>query len=291
MNSPSSEISYALSVVVASLFLLLLILEQLFPLRVRKRPFISRFAINMCMSAVALATGLLAVKPVSLGLAHWTRMRSFGLLHVLGLPIIWHYVMGFLLLDVSFYYWHRANHEFRFLWRFHNVHHVDPDLDVSTSFRFHFVEVLLSAAFRALQVGITGVSPLILTAYEVTFQCATMFQHSSVRLPIRVERLLNKLIVTPRMHGIHHSNVKGETNANYSVIFRWWDVMHRTLCLNVPQSHIEIGVPSYGVEDNKILSLFAMPFRKQPEYWLFPDGTESKRVAPKIEKSANFLQE
>lgn len=119
-----------------------------------------------------------------------------------------------------------------------------------------------------------------------------MFHHSNVRLPIRAERLLNKLIVTPRMHGIHHSNVRGETNSNYSVIFRWWDMIHRSLRLNVPQSHIEIGVPAYqGAGDNEILPLFAMPFRKQREYWLLPDGTESKRAASSVEKSMDLLQE
>ncbi|RJP75052.1 MAG: sterol desaturase family protein [Candidatus Abyssobacteria bacterium SURF_17] len=292
MKSSISEIGYALPLTVASIFLLLLILELLFPLRLRKRPFVRRFTVNICLSAIALATGALAVKPVALGLARWTTMQSFGLLHMLRLPTVWHFVIGFLLLDVSFYYWHRANHEFRFLWRFHNVHHGDPDLDVSTSFRFHFAEVLLSTVFRAVQVGLTGVSPMILTAYEVTFQCATMFHHSNVRLPIRAERLLNKFMVTPRMHGIHHSMVKAETNSNYSVIFRWWDSMHRSLRLNVPQSHIDIGVPAYqSTGDNEILPLFAMPFRKQREYWRLTDGTESQREASGLEKSVGFLQE
>ena len=79
-------------------------------------------------------------------------------------------VVTFLLLDLSFYYWHRANHVWPFLWRFHNVHHVDPDLDVSTSIRFHFLEIAFSAAFRALQVIVIGGEPWMFVAYETTFQ-------------------------------------------------------------------------------------------------------------------------
>ena len=122
-------------------------------------------------------------------------------------------------MDLTFYYWHRLNHLRPLLWRFHNVHHVDPDMDVTTSFRFHLGEVLYSTLFRLLQVGLMGVSPLTYLLYEFIFNCATMFHHSNVRLPLAWERLLNRVFVTPRMHGVHHSALGPETNSNYSVIF------------------------------------------------------------------------
>lgn len=115
-----------------------------------------------------------------------------------------------------------------------------------------------------------------------------MFHHSNVRLPITVERCLNKVIVTPRMHGIHHSIVKDETNSNYSVIFRWWDLVHGTLRLNVKQSDVVIGVPAYfDPEDNKFLNLLILPFRKQREYWRLPNGKQPER--PVLKKAVNIL--
>jgi sterol desaturase/sphingolipid hydroxylase (fatty acid hydroxylase superfamily) len=115
----------------------------------------------------------------------------------------------------------------------------------------------------------------------VAFQCATLFHHSNVRLPIRLERALNKVIVTPRMHGIHHSIVKDETNSNYSVIFRWWDVLHGTLRLNIKQADIIIGVPAYmDRQDNNLFNLLMMPFRKQRDYWRQTDGKTPKRRLP-----------
>ncbi|MDE3184397.1 MAG: glycosyltransferase [Bacteroidota bacterium] len=74
----------------------------------------------------------------------------------------------------------------------------------------------------------------------------TQFHHSNWKLPYKFENRLNQLIVTPRMHGIHHSNVKQKTDSNYPVIFSAWDRIHNTLDLNKPQKGIVMGVPSYS---------------------------------------------
>jgi hypothetical protein len=80
------------------------------------------------------------------------------------------------------------------------------------------------------------------------------------------------------MHGIHHSQVREETNSNYSVVLSWWDRLHRTLRLNVPQSRIVIGVPGYSApEDNELRKLLSMPFQKQRDYWTRPDGEKIRR--------------
>jgi sterol desaturase/sphingolipid hydroxylase (fatty acid hydroxylase superfamily) len=112
-----------------------------------------------------------------------------------------------------------------------------------------------------------------------------------VRLPIRLERLVNLLVVTPRMHGIHHSAVRAETDSNYSVIFRLWDRVHRTLRLGVPQAEIDIGVPAYQEPgDNRLAALLTMPFSSQRPYWKRPDGREPARKAPPADR-AEFLME
>ena len=256
----------------------LLALEHGYSLRQRTSPLAHRLVINLVVSAFALVAGLFVVKSVTLRLALWTAQQPFGLLNLIDLPTYVKFVVGFLLMDLTFYYWHQANHYVPILWRFHCVHHIDPDLDVSTSFRFHFGEVLYSVAFRVLQVSLIGVSPTIYIVYELAFQCATMFHHSNLCLPIEVERLINRFIVTPRMHGIHHSIVKDETNSNFSVIFRWWDALHGTLRVNVRQSDIIIGVPAYlNSQDNRIWNVLALPFLAQRDYWSSPTKHEFKR--------------
>src|ERR671930_628338 len=181
------------------------------------------------------------VRPIGLSLATWTSATSFGLLHIVALPAAVRFGLAFLLMDLTFYYWHLANHRIPVLWRFHNVHHIDPDLDVSTALRFHPGEVLLSAGFRVLQVSLIGVPPLTYMIYEGVFQASTLFHHSNVRLPLRAERLLNLVLVTPRMHGIHHSVVEGETNSNYSTVFSWWDRLHRRVHRHIPHDAPLIG--------------------------------------------------
>jgi len=267
------------SYLVPGVFLLLLVLESLRPLRRLKRRRIKRYGVNGALIGLSFLTGVLTTRPVALGVAVWAEDHSFGLLHLVGLPLWLKVAAGVLLMDLTFYYWHRLNHTRPLLWRFHNVHHADPDMDVTTSFRFHCGEVLYSTAFRLLQVGLIGVLPLTYVVYELVFNCATMFHHSNLRLPVALERLINKIFVTPRMHGVHHSVVGRETNSNYSVIFSGWDRLNRSLRLNVGQAEIIIGVPGYLLpKDNRILPMLAQPFRRQRPYWRWPSGKASVRV-------------
>jgi len=263
---------------VPGIFLLLLVLESLRPLRRLKRGRGSRYLVNGVLTGLGFITGVLAVRPAALGGALWAERHAFGLLHVASLPLWVKVAVGVLLMDLTFYYWHRLNHTRPLLWRFHNVHHADPDMDVTTSFRFHWGEVLYSTVFRLLQVSFIGVLPLTYVVYEAAFSCATLFHHSNLRLPVAWERRLNRVFVTPRMHGVHHSAVGPETNSNYSVIFSWWDRLNRSLTLNVGQSDIVIGVPGYlRPGDNRVLPMLALPFTRQRPYWRWPSGKASLR--------------
>ena len=266
--------------IVLGAFIVLLTVEKYFPLRRSRTALIRRLVVNLAVSAMAFLVAVTIVRPSAVLMMKWAATQQFGLIHFLG-PLEWpQFIAGFLLLDLSFYYWHVANHKVSLLWRFHNVHHLDPDLDVSTGFRFHFGEVLLSTIFRIVQVSATGISLTTFAAYEVVFQANTLFHHSNVRLPIRLERMLVRCFVTPRMHGIHHSQVRRETNSNYGVVFCWWDALHRTLGLNVPQSELQIGIAGYSQpEDNRLGHTLTLPFRQQRDYWKKPDGTILERDA------------
>ncbi|MDQ3117145.1 MAG: sterol desaturase family protein [Verrucomicrobiota bacterium] len=265
--------------IVGSLFGTFFVVERFVPLRAHKAALIARLFVNLCFSALAFVVAGLLVRPAAQSALHWAGAQPFGLIHLIPLPGWVQFVSAFLLMDLSFYWWHWLNHRSGFLWRFHNVHHIDADLDVSTGFRFHFGEVAMSAVFRVVQVALIGISAPAFATYELVFQINTLFQHSNVRLPIRLERLLSMVFVTPRMHGIHHSQVQGETNSNYSVVFSWWDRIHRTLGLNIPQSEIVIGVPGYSTPgDRRLLNSILLPFKKQRDYWRMPDGTAALRI-------------
>ena len=258
------------------LTLLLFALERAVPLREPKRLLVRRLIVNGCVGALAVAAAFVFVRPVVVRLIE--RADDFGLLSILAVPDAVKWIIGFLLLDLSFYYWHRANHASRILWRLHNVHHTDPDLDVSTAFRFHFAEIALSAGFRVVQIVLIGGPVSLFVVYELVFQVQVLFQHSNVRLPFAAERWLSWVLVTPRMHGIHHSHVREENNSNLSTVFSCWDRCHRTLRLNVPQSQVDIGIPGYSLpEDNQVARVLLMPFRRQRDYWQTKDGVVPTR--------------
>src|SRR6266576_1842857 len=242
--------------VTATVFVALFVLERFLPLRTRCSSLLPRVILNLINSAAAFAVAAILVRPAAITTLNWATQKPFGLVHLITLPPALGFIASFLLMDLSFYWWHLLNHRIPFLWRFHNVHHIDPDLDVSTGFRFHFGEVAMSAVFRVVQVSAIGLSGWAFAVYELVFQANTLFHHSNLRLPIRFERLLNKVLVTPRMHGIHHSQVQRETNSNFGVVFPWWDRVHRTLGLNIPQAEIAIGIPGYSQpEDNQFLNI------------------------------------
>lgn len=270
----SNDMPY-LAYLVPTVFLLLFVLEQFFPLRKAKSRLRSRLLVNAVVSSLAIAVALTLVRPVGTAVLEFVSEKQWSLASVVSENSLVQVVLAFLLLDLSFYYWHRANHAWPFLWRFHNAHHIDSDLDVSTAVRFHFIEIGFSAAFRALQVTLIGGAPWVFVAYETAFQLNTLFHHSNLRLPIAVERVLVLVLVTPRMHGIHHSTRFHETNSNWSSVLSWWDRLHGTLRLNVPQSAIDIGIPGYSLPgDNTAAAVLGMPFREQRDYWRDAGGNE-----------------
>lgn len=270
---------------IVGLALILFVLERRFPLRTAKRQLAERLLVNLTFAAVAFVTVSLTVRPAAEATLGWTGRSAFGLAQLTAIPPAVRPILAFLLMDLTFYWWHRANHRIPLLWRFHNIHHIDPDLDVSTAFRFHIGELAFSSAFRVAQIGLIGPSLGSYLLYETVFQAGTLFHHSNLRLPIRAERLLVRLIVTPRMHGIHHSQVPPETNSNYSTVFSFWDRLHRTLGLNIPQDAIDIGIPGYaGMQDNSLNNALLAPFSTQRDYWRRADGSLPLRIESEGER-------
>jgi len=258
----------------------LLWLEWRRPLRREVEPKLTRTARNLAVAGIGVVALQLTERPVALELATLVERHDLGLLKLLRLPVWLETALAVALLDYTLYVWHVLTHKVPFLWRFHVAHHVDLDLDASTALRFHFGELALSVPWRAAQLLIIGVSPIAYSTWQTFVFLSIMFHHSNVELPIGLERALNRLIVTPRMHGIHHSIVRDETNSNWSSGLTIWDRLHGTLRLNLPQGEITIGVPAYREpEDVELLKILPMPFGKQRATWQLPDDGEPRREA------------
>jgi sterol desaturase/sphingolipid hydroxylase (fatty acid hydroxylase superfamily) len=210
----------------------------------------------------------LAEKPVIVPLAKMVERRRWGLLKRRALPIWAEATLAVTAMDYTLYLWHVLAHRAPWLWRFHLPHHVDLDMDASTALRFHFSELVLSVPWRAAQILLIGVPPFSLSLWQTFLMLSILFHHSNVRLSTDTERWLGRLIVTPRMHGIHHSRVQRETNSNWSSGLALWDWLHGTLRRDVPQEAITIGVPAYRDErDVTLPKILTMPFERQLPTW------------------------
>ncbi len=167
--------------------------------------------------------------------------------------------LDLLLLDALIYWWHRANHEWRFLWRFHGVHHLDRFLDTTTALRFHFGEVLLSALARAGVILLIGFPLSSILAFEAVVLIAAIFHHSDLALPPRLEAWLSRLVITPSIHWVHHHRRRVDTDSNYGTIFSFWDRLFATSSPTRRSSTMAIGVE--GEEELDFLALLLRPFR------------------------------
>ena len=266
--------------VVVGEFCFLLWLERRRPLRRAVEPKLRRSARNLSVAAVSAVALQVTERPLIASLVSVVERRRCGLLKQLSMPGWLEVPLAVALMDYTLYLWHVLMHRSPWLWRLHLPHHADLDLDASTALRFHFSELVVSVVWRAGQVALIGVSPGAYSAWQKLLMFSILFHHSNVELPIALERWLSRIIVTPRLHGIHHSIIRDETDSNWSSGLTLWDWLHGTLKLNVPQQAITIGVPAYRQsEEVRLSKIIAMPFVSQRPSWQLPGNREPRREA------------
>ena len=154
------------------------------------------------------------------------------------------FVAAFLLLDFLNYATHRCQHAVPLLWRFHALHHSDPDVDVTTSVRHHPIEYLLAAAFYWVAVLALDIPLAVVTAHALAVFAAAAVTHGNTRFPEWLERLLQPVIITLDLHLVHHSIAPGEANANFGAVFSFWDRLFGTYARlsRAQQQRIVFGV-------------------------------------------------
>ncbi len=218
----------------------------------------------------ALNSALVAIVFVGLWFAAsvWADEYRFGVMHWLqdglGLPVWAHAIGALLLFDAWSYAWHRINHEIPFFWRFHRVHHSDPNMDVTTANRFHIGEIFFSSLFRIPLIALLGIYLWELVLYETLMFAVVQFHHTNVDIPEKIDRLIRSVIVSPNMHRVHHSRWQPETDSNYSSLFSFWDRLARTFRLNPNPETIEIGLDEFDRDDDQTVGgMLKTPILKQ----------------------------
>jgi sterol desaturase/sphingolipid hydroxylase (fatty acid hydroxylase superfamily) len=216
---------------------------------------------NLTMGLLNAVLIALLVAPLMVFVAAWAESSGIGLLRLVSLPVVASTILALLLLDGWMYLWHRANHRFPQLWRFHRVHHSDPALDVTSAVRFHAGEILISSVLRLALIPLLGVSLWQLLLYDALLLPVIQFHHSNVRFPERWDRWLRLLIASPAMHRVHHSRIHVETDSNYSSIFSCWDRLGRSFRWRLDVENIRYGLEGYDeVKWQRVAGLLQTPF-------------------------------
>lgn len=189
--------------------------------------------------------------------------QEWGILGLLDAPLWLETALAFVLFDAWMYCWHRANHEIKFLWRFHRAHHTDTEMDASTAVRFHPVEIVFSSLLRLLIIPLIGLSLGQLALYESLLLPVILIQHANFRMPFELDTALRVVFVTPWMHWVHHSELQPETDSNYSSLFSWCDRIGGTFRLRSDPGAINYGLAEF--RESRWLSLWGFlrtPFRR-----------------------------
>jgi sterol desaturase/sphingolipid hydroxylase (fatty acid hydroxylase superfamily) len=203
----------------------------------------------------------------AVGFALFAEARGWGLFNRLTLDAWLEFLSALFLLDLVIYLQHRLFHYVPALWRLHRMHHADLDVDVTTGARFHPVEIMLSLGLKFVVIVALGAPPLAVLVFEIALNGTSMFNHSNVRVPPVIERLLRWLIVTPDMHRVHHSVVRRETDSNFGFNFPWWDRLFGTYRPQPQAGHeaMTLGIEQFRDPDELRLDrMLTQPLREDP---------------------------
>lgn len=229
-------------IIAASAFFILLLLETFFPLfqgwRNRVRHIGRNFSIVVVNNLIFFALLSFATAFVFRSVEQY----RLGIFNLVALPTMARIAFIIIIFDVWMYFWHRWVHTSAFLWRFHRMHHSDPNMDASTALRFHPGEIVFSTILRWGIFLILGMRAYDLLIYETIMLPVIFFHHSNFYLPEKVDKILRQIIVTPWMHWVHHSHIFEETNSNYGTIFSWWDRLFATFRLRRDPEKIHYGL-------------------------------------------------
>lgn len=249
----------------AGIFALMALWEAMAPLRQQSINRLKRWPSNLGIVALNTLLARVVFPTTAVGLAMLAEAKGWGLFHVFGVPSWAAIVLGVVLLDLAIYLQHVLVHAVPALWRLHRMHHADLEFDVTTGARFHPIEILLSMVLKMMVITALGAPAVAVLVFEVLLNATAMFNHSNVRIPHRLDRVLRLVVVTPDMHRIHHSVVPRETNSNFGFNLPWWDRLFGTYRAEPAAGQIgmTIGIEQFrDPAEQRLDRMLTQPFRE-----------------------------
>ncbi len=250
------------------LFTLLAVIEALVPRRARTQPRSTRWITNLAMTlldTLTLRLLALALPLLAVGAAVDAQTNGWGLMNALDLPLWLTVVATVLIFDFAIWAQHLITHKVPLLWRFHRVHHADRDIDVTTAIRFHPVEIAFSMLLKIGLVYLLGPPAIGIILFEIILNGTAMFNHANIRLPLWLDAIMRRVLVTPDMHRVHHSDIRNEHDSNYGFSLSIWDRMFGTYVAQPTKGHdaMTIGLQWQDDRPSRLGWSLTLPFRSK----------------------------
>ncbi len=252
-----------------SFFFGMLTLMALWEITARRRQLTAskpvRWANNLGLVFLNSYVIFLLFPAAAVGVAWFVQGQSWGLLNFYQIPFWISVLSSVIILDFIIYLQHVMVHAIPVLWRLHRVHHADPDFDVTTGARFHPLEIILSMLIKFSVIVLLGPPIVAVIIFEVLLNASAMFNHSNVRMPEGLDRVLRWIIVTPDMHRVHHSVHDDEANSNFGFNLPWWDRLFGTYINQPRDGHEGMTIGIHKFHDPKQVSwlsgILILPFK------------------------------
>jgi sterol desaturase/sphingolipid hydroxylase (fatty acid hydroxylase superfamily) len=258
-NEPIIRLAFFLGILVAMAFW-----EVAAPRRRIEIPRLIRWTNNLGVVVIDTILVRLTYPIAAVGLALLAEQNGWGLFNLFDVSVWVAVLVSVVALDFAIYLQHVLFHAVPALWRLHRMHHADLGFDVTTGLRFHPIEILLSMGIKMGVVVALGPPAVAVLLFEVILNATAMFNHSHIRIPAGIDRVLRLVVVTPDMHRVHHSVIRSETDSNYGFNLPWWDRLLGTYTAEPKGGHegMTIGFEQFRtVRDQWLDKMLIQPLR------------------------------
>jgi sterol desaturase/sphingolipid hydroxylase (fatty acid hydroxylase superfamily) len=241
---------------------LIFIMELFFPIYIRSFKTYKRWFINFSFVVLNTLTLRFLFPVLAASFAVICNEYNIGFFNYFNVPIWASMILAFLLLDLGIWVQHVLFHRVSFFWRFHKIHHSDEEMDFSTGVRFHPLEIIISMIYKLMLIIVIGPSVALVIIFEIILNASSIFNHGNIKISKNIDSTLRKLIVTPNMHRIHHSEEETETNSNYGFNLSIWDKLFGTYNMRaIKKDNIIIGLKELNNKKKSLLFLLFSPFK------------------------------
>ncbi|AEA97956.1 sterol desaturase family protein [Alteromonas mediterranea] len=269
------------------IFMCMALLEARYPARKAVLDRKTRWVGNLSMVVLGALISRVLLPATLVGVSVWAQQEDFGLFNVMlgyaqsgssligisddvessGVVFAGIVTLSVILLDMIIYWQHRLFHTVPLLWRFHKMHHADSHVDTTTGLRFHPVEIAISLGVKAAAVALLGIPAVAIVIFEVALNGFALFNHANIRLSQKWDDRVGRVLITQRLHRIHHSQAKAESNSNYGFSVSWWDRLFNSFTPRAQYSDETLPIGQKDVPAVKgnasIRALLIQPFKNK----------------------------